>query len=141
VSEAHDLYRRWLDELWAGDLDVAGEIVSPDFLIHQARSDGRPSDAVRGPDAVRELVVQGRSPFSSIGFSVAVGPIVDGDLVAARWESRGVYAGGIPGASAPAGTDVTFGGTDILLVRDGRFAEYWVSSDGLSLMQQLGALG
>jgi predicted ester cyclase len=141
VSEPRELYRRWLDELWAGDLDVADEIVAPDFLIHQARSDGRPSDAVRGPEAARELVRQGRAPFSSIAFSIAVGPIVDGDLVAARWESRGVYAGGIPGASAPAGTEVAFGGTDILLVRDGHLAEYWVSSDGLSLMQQLGAIG
>jgi hypothetical protein len=35
---------------------------------------------------------------------------------------------------------VTFGGIDILRVQDGRFAEYWVSSDGLALMGQLGAL-
>ena len=30
---------------------------------------------------------------------------------------------------------------DLLRVRDGRFAEYRVSSDGLQLMAQLGALG
>jgi hypothetical protein len=30
---------------------------------------------------------------------------------------------------------------DLLRARDGRFAEYWVSSDGLQLMAQLGALG
>ena len=55
--------------------------------------------------------------------------------------AEGVYAGGIPGASAPAGTPVSFGGSDILRVADGCFAEYWVSSDGLALMEQLGAVG
>jgi predicted ester cyclase len=47
----------------------------------------------------------------------------------------------MPGATAPEGTEVTFGGIDIMRVADGRLAEYWVSSDGISLMQQLGALG
>jgi hypothetical protein len=30
---------------------------------------------------------------------------------------------------------------DLLRARDGRFAEHWVSSDGLQLMARLGALG
>ncbi|HEY4729132.1 MAG TPA: hypothetical protein VIJ32_13220 [Actinomycetes bacterium] len=47
----------------------------------------------------------------------------------------------VPGATAPAGTPVAFGGIDLLRARDGQFAEYWVSSDGLQLMVQLGALG
>ena len=139
--DAKTLYSRWLLELWGGRLDVAGEIVTPDFLVHQARSDGRRSDALVGPAAAAELVTAGRSPFSSISFAVVVGPLVDGDLVAARWSASGVYAGGIPGTTAPAGTVVAFDGTDLLRVRDGRFCEYWVSSDGLSLMQQLGAFG
>ena len=139
--DAKSLYRRWLLELWSGRLDVADEIVTPDFLVHQARSDGRASDALRGPDAARELVQAGRGPFSSIAFAIDVGPLVDGDLVAARWSASGVYAGGIPGTSAPAGTEVAFGGTDVLRVAGDRFAEYWVSSDGLSLMEQLGAFG
>jgi predicted ester cyclase len=85
-------------------------------------------------------VRQGHAPFSEIRFAIAVGPLLDGDLVAARWTSRGTYAGGIPGATAPAGTEVAFGGTDILRVEGERFAEYWVSSDGLELMAQLGAM-
>ena len=32
-------------------------------------------------------------------------------------------------------------GPDLLRARGGRFAEYWVGSDGLQLMAQLGALG
>ena len=62
-------------------------------------------------------------------------------MVAARWSARGIYSGGIPGATAAPGTLVEFGGIDLMRVEDGRFAEYWVSSDGLALMAQLGALG
>jgi predicted ester cyclase len=33
-----------------------------------------------------------------------------------------------------------FSGMDIMRIENGRVAEYWVSSDGLYLMAQLGAL-
>lgn len=133
-------YERWIGELWNGDLTVADELVTDDFLIHQARADGQPSEDERGPAALRALVEQGRAPFSEITFSVEAGPIAEGPSLACRWRAIGTYAGGIPGASAEPGTDVSFGGIDLLRAApDGRFAEYWVSSDGLSLMQQLGA--
>jgi SnoaL-like polyketide cyclase len=65
----------------------------------------------------------------------------NGDLAAARWAGRGRDRGGLPGATAAAGTPVGFGGIDLLRARGDQFAEYWVSSDGLALMGQLGALG
>jgi predicted ester cyclase len=135
------LYERWLLELWHGDESVADEILADDFVIHQARSQPGESETVRGPQAGIEMVQMGRAPFSDLTFEIEVGPIVEGDMLAARWVGRGRYAGGMPGASAPDGTEVTFGGIDIMRVANGRLAEYWVSSDGISLMQQLGALG
>jgi predicted ester cyclase len=134
------LYRRWMLELWNGDLALAGELVTDDFLVHQARADGAGSEAVRGPEAVTRMVREGHAPFEELTFEVEVGPVVEGNLVAARWLGRGRYRGGLPGATAPAGTPVAFGGIDLLRAREGRFAEYWVSSDGLQLMAQLGAL-
>jgi hypothetical protein len=61
AADLRGLYRRWLLELWHGELPVAAELVTDDFVVHQAH--------------------------------------------------------------------------------DGRFCEHWVSSDGLQLMAQLGALG
>ena len=135
------LYRRWMLELWNGDLSVAAEIVTDDFVVHQARADGAASEEVRGPEAVARMVREGHAPFDELTFRIEVGPVVEGDMVAARWLGRGRYRGGMPGATAAAGTPVAFGGIDLLRARDGRFAEYWVSSDGLQLMAQLGALG
>jgi predicted ester cyclase len=139
--DLRQLYRRWILELWNGDLAVATELVTDDFLVHQARADDASSEEVRGPEAVVQMVRQGHAPFDDLTFQIEVGPVVEGNMVAARWVGRGRYREGIPGATAPAGTPVAFGGTDLLRVRDGRFAEYWVSSDGLDLMAQLGALG
>jgi predicted ester cyclase len=141
ASELRRLYRRWMLELWNGDLAVAVELVTDDFVIHQARADGAGSEERRGPEAVVQLVRDGHAPFDGLTFEIEVGPVVEGDLVAARWVGRGRYRGGMPGASAAAGTPVAFGGIDLLRARGDRFAEYWVSSDGLALMGQLGALG
>ena len=141
ASELRRLYRRWMLELWNGELAVATELVTDDFVIHQARADGAGSDERRGPEAVVQLVRDGHAPFDGLTFEIEVGPVVEGDLVAARWAGRGRYKGGIPGATAAAGTPVAFGGIDLLRARGDRLAEYWVSSDGLALMGQLGALG
>jgi predicted ester cyclase len=141
ADDLRQLYRRWILELWNGDLAVAGELVTDDFVVHQARVDDAGSEEVRGPEAVVRMVRQGHAPFDDLTFQIEVGPVVEVNMVAARWVGRGRYREGIPGATAPAGTPVAFGGIDLLRARDGRFAEYWVSSDGLALMAQVGALG
>jgi predicted ester cyclase len=78
-----------------------------------------------------------RDLFLDVTFAVEVGPVVEGDLVAARWIGRGRYKGGMPGATAPAGTQVSFSGHDLLRVDRGRFAEYWVISEQEHLTAQL----
>jgi predicted ester cyclase len=89
---------------------------------------------------VVKLVRMSRSPFSELRFTIEAGPIAEGEIVAARWTGRGIYEGGMPGATAPAGTRVKFSGTDLLRIESKKFVEYWVSSDSLHLMQQLGAV-
>jgi predicted ester cyclase len=138
VSDLASLYRRWIEELWVADepaLDgLAAELFASDLVVHQAGMD-YPS----GPAAASALVRMGRGPFRDVELLIEVGPLVAGDFVSARWTFSGAYVGGIPGVSAPEGTPVRFGGIDIMRAEDGKFAEYWTSSDGLDLMRQLGA--
>jgi hypothetical protein len=35
AADLRGLYRRWLLELWHGDLPVAAELVTDDFVVHQ----------------------------------------------------------------------------------------------------------
>jgi ketosteroid isomerase-like protein len=107
------LYERWLLELWQGSYDVADEILTEDFVGHW------PDREVAGRDALVELIRETRAMFSTLDFTLAVGPLVDGELVAARWTGVGVLEDG---------KEVPLLGHDILRVADGRFAEYWVAS-------------
>lgn len=106
------MYRRWLLELWHGDYAVAEEILAPDFTGHW------PEQEVDGRDALVELIRSTRAMFESLEFKLELGPIVSGELVAARWTGVGRTAEG----------DMPLLGHDILRVADGRFAEYWVAS-------------
>jgi hypothetical protein len=107
-----ELYRRWLLELWHGSYDAAEEILAEDFVGHW------PEREVAGRDALVELIRETRAMFDSLEFSLAVGPLAEGDLVAARWTGVGRTAEG----------EMPLLGNDILRVADGRFAEYWVAS-------------
>jgi predicted ester cyclase len=133
------LYDLWSD-LWRGDFSRAEDILAPDFTVHQARPDGSDSESVTGPARLLPEIEQTMAAFGDITISVDVGPIVDGDLIAARWTLRATYTGGIPHATAPTGTRVAFSGHDILRVADGRFVEYWTCTDILDGLAQLGAV-
>ena len=136
------LYRRWLFEMWAGDLSVAERILAPDFTGHW------PDAQVHGPGEAAEQVRRSHAYFTGVRTSLDAGPVIgpdaggDGDgMVAAAWTFHGVHRGGFPGATAEPGTAVSLRGHDLFRARDGRFTEYWVVSDALGLMTALGALG
>ncbi|MFF7314299.1 ester cyclase [Streptomyces sp. NPDC008137] len=133
------LHARW-SELWRGDFSHAEEILDPGFVVHQARPDGSDSEAVTGPERLLPEIEQTMAAFDDITITVDLGPIVDGDLISARWTMRAAYSGGIPQATAPIGTRICFSGNDILRVREGRFVEYWTCTDILDGLSQLGAV-
>jgi predicted ester cyclase len=132
--DVRKMYARWM-EMWNGAPELAEELVAPGCVVHQP-----PNNAI-GPEGVRQMVVMEREPFEDLTFRIEVEPLIDGNHLAARWISEGRYRGGIPGATADPGTVIVFSGIDIWRVEDGKIAEYWVSSDGLHLMAQLGVGG
>lgn len=134
-----DFYDRWL-AIWNGDTALASELLTPDCLIHQAPFGPGDPPVFHGPEGLVQMVEQGRAPFRDLIFRVEVGPLREGDLMAGRWISEGRYAGGMPGASAEPGARIVFRGSDLFRLDGDRIAEYWVSSDGVHLMAQLGML-
>ncbi|WP_024876931.1 ester cyclase [Saccharomonospora piscinae] len=116
---AAELYRRWLDELWNGDLDrlaeAAHSLVTEDFVGHWPGNPG----LAQGPDQLADIVRQGRGMIEGSTFEPAVGPVVQDGLVAARWVGRGHYQG----------RPVTFHGHDLMRLDGDRFAEYWVIAE------------
>jgi hypothetical protein len=133
------LYDRW-SAMWRGDFSHAEDILDPGFVVHQARPDGTDSEAITGPARLLPEIEQTMAAFGDIAITVDLGPIVDGDLIAARWTMRATYTGGIPHATAPADTKIAFSGHDILRVDNGKFVEYWTCTDILDGLAQLGAV-
>ena len=138
TSYEESLWDRWI-ALWNGDLTHLEEIIHPEFVVHRIPSP-RISDQLRGRERLHAWITQTRALFDDLRFVVEVGPIVDRDRVAGRWIAEGIYQGGIPGSTAPAGTRVSFHGNDIWRAEGGLIREYWLSDDLLDLMQQLGVI-
>jgi predicted ester cyclase len=132
------LWQRWAG-LWNGQGGAPG-LVAPEFTVHAALIDGSPSSALSGPEGLAAMIAQIRAAFPDLTFTTEVGPLRDGEFLIGRWRADGHYAGGFPGATAAAGRPVAFTGTDILRLRGGQLAEYWLNGDTLDLLRQLGAV-
>ena len=132
------LLNRWI-ELWNGNLALIDEIVAPEFVGHFPPTTSRPNK-VHGSQALEEWIRTTLALFVDVQLTLEVGPLVDEDTVVGRWIFRGTYQGDIPSATSTAGTHIAFNGIDILRIADEKIVEYWVSSDGLYLMQQLGVI-
>lgn len=139
-SETSRLVALWLG-LWNGDYRGTEGFIRPDFRVHAALTDGGDGSSIRGPEGLVAWVKESRAAVPDLAFTAEVGPIAQGDHIVVRWRAAGTYPGGIPGATAPAGTPVSFTGTDILRLEGDQLAEYWVNSDTLVLLTQLGVMG
>lgn len=131
------LYSKWMSA-WNDDLTVVEQITAKDCIVHQARTDARSSLETKGIEALKGIIKDGLALFDDAAMTIEVGPIEEKPYVTARWKFTGDYKGGLPGAKVAPGTTISFQGTDIFLIEEDKIKEYWVSSDGLYLMEQLG---
>lgn len=134
-NDAHHIYKRWVDA-WNGDASAIEEVIAEDFIFH--REGGQPD--ITGPAALRTHIIESRAVFSDLTFVTQLGPICEDGLVAARNHATGSYKGGLPGAKAPAGTNVLMIGTDILRVDHGKITECWHNGNDLDFMLQVQAV-
>jgi len=68
----------WLADLWNGSPSVARNLVSGDFICHW------PDREVRGPAELATVIGETQEMFTTLAFTLEVGPIVEGDLASAR---------------------------------------------------------
>jgi predicted ester cyclase len=136
-----ELWDEWAN-LWNGDLASADELVAPEFVTHFAALDPR-QPPVQGPEGLKAWIEASvGDAFTDYSFTTDVGPIIDGDMLAGRWTFEGTYRGGFPGIpESSIGKKVRYSGHDLLRVESGKIVEYWLTSDVMALLQQLGAGG
>jgi steroid delta-isomerase-like uncharacterized protein len=128
------LARRTFDEIWnTGNLDVADELFSPDYVNHDPTSPEVPP----GPEGVKQLARMYRRAFPDLRFIIDE-MLATGDKVITRWTGQGTHRGALRGLP-PTGRQARVTGISIHRVVGGRIVETWLNWDTLGLMEQLGA--
>ena len=135
MEHAHELYREWLPGLWNAS---AEDMPSLAERIFRTDAVGHWPERVTQPGGIAAKVQESVSMFDDLVVSLEHGPIVEGNLVAARWSFAGRVRD-IPELPAEPGTAVFFYGMDLLRLESGLFAEYWPFGDNTELMRQLSA--
>jgi predicted ester cyclase len=134
-EQAMAIIRRWCDEGWTkGNVDVADEIIHPNFKVHGAG--GQVIEP--GIEGLKALIRQWRT-----GFPDAVQRVEDiyavGDKVTVRLTWEGTHLGefmGVPATGKPVSVE-TIG---IDRVVDGKVVEGWGQLDMLGLLTTIGAV-
>ncbi len=129
------LIRRALDEIYTkGDLELADELVHPDFIDHEPAHPEQPS----GPESVKQTVRHLQGMFGGLRFEVE-DEIAEGDRVAQRVTMSGRQTGPLMGRE-PTGRQFAVRHIYIWRIADDKIVEHWGSRDDLGLLGQLGLL-
>jgi steroid delta-isomerase-like uncharacterized protein len=124
-----------MDVFQEENLNVADEILSPDFVWHGALG---PGEDQRGPEGTKEVAsaVIGAFPDRRITHEDI---IAEGDKVLIRWSLSGTHQGELMGIPAT-GRRVTVTGFDLFRIEGGKIVEMWQEADQMGMMQQLGVV-
>lgn len=132
------IVRRYFSEvLDGGNLDVLGELVTEDCIIH------RPEVEIRGLSAFRQglgRILQGYSELTTTLHDL----FAEGDRVACRLSHRAVNRGewnSRIGCHDVAGKPVAWTAMAIFRFEGGKIAEEWVVRDELGMLIDLGVAG
>jgi steroid delta-isomerase-like uncharacterized protein len=126
---------RWWRELWnEGKLEVADQIVSPNYTNHDPASPWVPP----GLNGCKTLVTGYRTVFPDIRFDIKQ-DVVGANSVVSHWACTGTQKGPLMGI-APTGKRMSVEGISILHVQDGKITHQTTIWDALGLLQQLGAV-
>ena len=128
-----DNAKNWAEAVMSGDLDRFDQLVTPIVLDH----DPAPEQALGGATGFKAFFAMLREAFPDIRLSVEH-MIAHEDAVAIAYRIEGTHRGTFAGV-APTGKRVSARGMQIARYENGMMVERWGSSDGLGMLEQIGA--
>ena len=135
VEDNKAIVRRWSEELWSqGKLEVADEIVAPDYVRHDP---GDPFPA-RGPEDVKRLVGMLRAMLPDLTITIE-DMIGEGDKVMIRYTGAATDTEGFMGKPAT-GIETRTAAMQLFRLANGQIVESWAVRDDLGTLRQLGRL-
>lgn len=123
--------RTQLDYFGQGRYDLAEEVVSPDYVDHEA-----PPGTPAGPEGANAVLRWLRGAFNDLSYEV-MDAFGDGDRVAIRLITRGTHTGEFMGKSAT-GHPFEMEAIHLYRIENGRIAEHWAKRDDVALARQIG---
>jgi len=124
---------RYVDATNRMDLDVLDELVWPDYVENEPV----PGQS-HGLEGLKWAYRMFNSPFPDLNF-IFDQVIAEGDLVVGRGIVSGTHSAEFFGVPAT-GKKVTWTGTRLFRLREGKVVEGWVNLDMMGLMQQMGVV-
>ncbi len=134
-EENNAICMRFFDSAWNKG-DLLEELILPDAVDHSTV--GGKDKQERGSASFRHIVGMFRAAMPNIQLTVD-DQIFTADRVVHRWHLTGTDTGGVMGMPA-SGKQLTFTGTTIVRMENGKIAERWANVDELGLLQQLGVV-
>lgn len=129
---------RVIEEAWnQNNLVTVDELYAAETIYHLPDH-----GELVGTAAVKDLISAFRTAFPDLQFTIEQ-QVVEGDLVATRWEATGTHQGDYMGI-APTGNTVTLSGitlfqiTTVDRVEERQIVESWSYWNSLGLLEQLG---
>ena len=127
-------FLRTYEELFnKGNLAVADELVTPDFLNTDA-----PPGMDRGPESMRSIVTMLRAAFPDLHYTIDE-MVSEGDTVMGRVTMSGTHRGPFQGMP-PTGRSFQQDQMHLVRFRDGQAIEHRAVRDDLGMMRQLGVI-
>lgn len=133
IEENKDIVRRYQEIYNSNELDRLTEVVSENLLTPKIMP-GIPH-GIEGAKAAHQIMLAGFPDYQTVIDDL----IAEGDKVAARITMSGTHTGSFMGIP-PTGKFISFTGMYIARIAGGKIVEHWGEEDGVSLLQQLGAL-
>jgi steroid delta-isomerase-like uncharacterized protein len=127
--------RRYFEELLAGDVDLANEIVAEDVAFHGPNYWG---EVIQGREGFKGFIRYLRTAFPDMVFTVQ-DEAADETRVMTAFQMTGTHEGQWLDL-APTGKRIDLAGADIFRIEGGQIKEIRVFYDTLGLMQQLGVV-
>jgi steroid delta-isomerase-like uncharacterized protein len=128
--------RREVEELYnhTGNLDVADEIFSPDYVSYEPTS-----GETRGIEGARQFAATFREAFPDLQCTID-DMVAEGDKVVMRFRGSGTHQGETEAFGPATGKRMEMTGITIKRLSEGKIVEAWTNFDALGTMQQLGLI-
>jgi predicted ester cyclase len=136
AEENKAVVRREMEELFnhTGNLDVADEIIDPNYVSYEPTS-----GEVRGIEGAKQFAATYREAFPDLQNTIE-DMVAEGDKVVVRFRARGTHQGETEAFGHPTGQRMEMTGITIKRLSEGKIVEAWTNFDALGMMQQLGVL-